>query len=124
MTAPPNWVVNDLGELGVEIDGRYFFLYKGHSIEYTREDGRRFRPVGKREFGEVCRAPLESSKNFQDALQSISDEIRKEEFRSRLPQWETDRDYLDGLKFALGKVREGMRTEPTLTKGDGWKPLG
>jgi len=53
-----NWVVNDLGELGVQINGRCFFLYKGDSIEYgtgTHDDGTDmlFRPVGKREFGET-----------------------------------------------------------------------
>jgi len=57
------WVVNDLGELGVEVFGRVFFLYKGGSLEY--EDGLHsdegnegkpvlYRPVGKREFGECC----------------------------------------------------------------------
>lgn len=53
------WIVNDLGELGVEIEGRYFFLYKGGSLEYkdgTHDDGTPmlYRPVGKREFGETC----------------------------------------------------------------------
>lgn len=54
----PTWVVNDMGELGVEVNGRYFFCYKGKSIEY--EDGKRdngetirVRRVGKREFGET-----------------------------------------------------------------------
>lgn len=53
------WVVNDLGELGVEICGRYFFLYKGCSLEYEtglHDDGTQMmvRQVGKREFGETC----------------------------------------------------------------------
>lgn len=53
------WVVNDNGELGVEIGGRYFFLYKGYSLEYEdakHDDGTPMmvRMVGKREFGETC----------------------------------------------------------------------
>lgn len=62
------WIVNDLGELGVEVNGRCFFLYKGESLEYgkdgdTAKDGvclhddgtpMRYRIVGKREFGETC----------------------------------------------------------------------
>jgi hypothetical protein len=62
------WVVNDLGELGVCVNGRYFFLYKGGSLEYggdpdsqrdgvaLHDDGTQMmvRMVGKREFGETC----------------------------------------------------------------------
>lgn len=63
----PNWIVNDLGELGVEVDGRFYFLYKGGNLEYggkysshegvaIHDDGTpmRYRMVGKREFGECC----------------------------------------------------------------------
>jgi hypothetical protein len=53
------WVVNDIGELGVKIGDGFYFLYKGDSLVY--KDGRhdngepmKWRPVGKREFGEVC----------------------------------------------------------------------
>ena len=55
----PSWIVNDLGELGVKIFGVCFFLYKGDSIVYidpTHDDDgtpMKYRPVGKREFGEV-----------------------------------------------------------------------
>jgi hypothetical protein len=67
------WVVNDIGELGVCIHGRYFFLYKGRSIEYKadlgtdqvlHEDGTPMmvRQVGKREFGETCQ-PLPVHRN-------------------------------------------------------------
>ena len=53
------WVVNDGGELGVEINGQYFFCYKGESISYddepTHDDGSPImvRQIGKREFGET-----------------------------------------------------------------------
>jgi len=52
------WVVNDNGELGVEIDGQHFFCYKGRSLQYsngTHDDGSPMmvRQVGKREFGET-----------------------------------------------------------------------
>jgi len=55
----PVWIVNDLGELGVKVGERFFFLYKGDNIEYEdvkHGDGTqmRYRIVGKREFGEVC----------------------------------------------------------------------
>jgi hypothetical protein len=53
------WVVNDLGELGVKIGNQCFFLYKGESLEYkgTPDEGspRKYRLVGKREFGETCK---------------------------------------------------------------------
>lgn len=53
------WVVNDNGELGVEVNGQCFFCYKGESIQYdddpTHDDGRPImvRQIGKREFGET-----------------------------------------------------------------------
>jgi hypothetical protein len=58
LTEEPIWIVNDLGELGVEVGGRCYFLYKGESLEYNdpvHDDGSPmlYRIVGKREFGEV-----------------------------------------------------------------------
>ena len=69
MTDEPQWIVNDLGELGVKVGPRFFFLYKGDNIEYgtdeigdsrdgvaLHDDGTpmHYRIVGKREFGETC----------------------------------------------------------------------
>jgi len=48
------WVVNEIGELGVRIEKRCFFLYKGCSLEYDADDEIKCRLVYKREFGEVC----------------------------------------------------------------------
>ena len=50
------WVVNSLGELGVRIGNRMFFLYKGHSLEYSSPSDMLWREVGKREFGETANA--------------------------------------------------------------------
>lgn len=55
------WVVNSEGELGVKIGQQFFFLYKGHSLQYRKaehDDGSpmMWRPVEKREFGESCRS--------------------------------------------------------------------
>jgi hypothetical protein len=65
----PKWIVNDLGELGVEVCGRCFFLYKGDNIEYEsgkHDDGTTilYRPVGKREFGETCKPDAYYSKGY------------------------------------------------------------
>jgi hypothetical protein len=55
------WVVNDIAELGVRVGNRFFFLYKGSSLEYDglHDSGEpmRWRPVYKREFGEVVKPP-------------------------------------------------------------------
>lgn len=63
-TTKPEWIVNDLGELGVKINGEFFFLYKGDSLQYgekgdakaKHDNGEvmKYRTVGKREFGETC----------------------------------------------------------------------
>lgn len=54
----PTWIVNDLGELGVMVDGVPYFLYKGDNIVYrdaVHDNGQpmMYRIVGKREFGET-----------------------------------------------------------------------
>tara|TARA_Y100001973_G_scaffold46148_1_gene68846 strand:+ start:5227 stop:5541 length:315 start_codon:yes stop_codon:yes gene_type:complete len=64
--SPPVWVVNDMGELGVEVNGNVYFMYKGESLEYAegkRDDGTPilYRTVEKREFGETCIAPEANS---------------------------------------------------------------
>ena len=52
----PEWIVNSIGELGVKVNNKCFFLYKGRNIVYKGEDAEdiMYRAVGKREFGEVC----------------------------------------------------------------------
>lgn len=65
--ADVEWVVNDNAELGVKIGQRFFFLYKGKSIVYNQAleeavDGygpMKWRPVGKREFGETVKPTSE-----------------------------------------------------------------
>jgi len=58
MSKEPMWIVNSLGELGVKVNGRCFFLYKGDNIEYSPDEDETeppilYRRVGKREFGET-----------------------------------------------------------------------
>ena len=67
----PEWVVNDIAELGVKIGERFYWLYKGQSLVYGKhgydvkdgivqhDDGgnMHWRPVFKREFGE-CAHPV------------------------------------------------------------------
>ena len=51
----PKWIVNNKGELGVLINGRCFFMYKGEDLEYQtlcENSPTQYRFVGKREFGE------------------------------------------------------------------------
>lgn len=57
LRGPVQWVVNSNAELGVCINGRYSFLYKGESLRYQmrKEKPLKVRKVHKREFGEVCR---------------------------------------------------------------------
>lgn len=58
-TEKVEWVVNSAAELGVKVDGVYYFLYKGESLVYNNDLGKEVenlmvRTVGKREFGECC----------------------------------------------------------------------
>lgn len=74
----PEWIVNSLGELGVKIGSRFFFLYKGENIEYTTiEEGEepiKFRKVLKREFGEVCIPEKFVAEGFCSVPDSFVDE--------------------------------------------------
>ena len=48
------WVVNDLAELGIKIGNQFFWLYKGRSLINKSGGAKKWRYVGKREFGECC----------------------------------------------------------------------
>lgn len=74
MTAPPHaddveWIVNDMGELGVRVRGRCYFCYNGNSLVY---DGYHdncepilHRNVGKREFGETVWPPAWVARGYR-----------------------------------------------------------
>jgi len=73
------WVVNDNAELGVKIGNQFFFLYKGDSLQYDtgkHDDGvpMRWRPVGKREFGECCH-PVKFWKDNTPLPRRYTDEL-------------------------------------------------
>jgi hypothetical protein len=84
----PVWIVNDMGELGVKVGERFFFLYKGGNIEYGKstsnvrngitlhDDGTpmKYRIVGKREFGETCH-PLKFTRQNRSAPYPYTDEL-------------------------------------------------
>lgn len=78
----PQWVVNDLAELGVRVGATFYFLYKGDNIVYQdpkheEEDGydhpsMMYRPVEKREFGECCH-PINDANPHLNGTVSIHD---------------------------------------------------
>lgn len=84
--AVPEWVVNDIAELGVKIGNRFFWLYKGESLVYgaNAEDVKdgivqhdeggdmHWRPVFKREFGE-CAHPLNRADPTRIGTVSLDD---------------------------------------------------
>ena len=53
-TQKVEWIINNMGELGVFIAGVPYFLYKGESLVYEDVSDIKYRKVGKREFGETC----------------------------------------------------------------------
>ena len=70
------WIVNNLGELGVKVGENYFFCYKGRSIRYDADDIEgpsddeegihplKWRPVYKREFGECIHPPPKTKHSY------------------------------------------------------------
>lgn len=88
----PEWIVNNLAELGVRVGDKFFFLYKGENIEYVSVDGTdgevplKWRRVQKREFGECCQ-PINV---FEDAARKL------------------------GVKYTP--------KDPEYTEGEDWKP--
>lgn len=109
------WVVNSLGELGVRVAGRCFFLYKGGSLEYLPGDlddedkPIRVRPVEKFEFGECCMpiswlqwAPSPFGRPSSDVKQHVS---------FSMPE-----DFLEGGKWGLLHPEEGHGANVRLAK--------
>ena len=68
------WVVNNLGELGVKIGDNMFFYYKGRSLRYNPNEDPlegaegegpiRWRHVYKREFGECIHPPPKNQYSY------------------------------------------------------------
>lgn len=123
-TPEPQWIVNDLAELGVRVNGRFYFLYKGESLQYEtglHDDNSptQWRPVGKREFGECCYPALERDQRFLAALDDIRDRMTTcTDLRGPFDP------AAEALRFAYEKIRDGMRRKPgPYTAGDGWHPL-
>lgn len=54
------WIATEDGELGVEVFGKAFMMYKGESLDIGAAS---YRVVGKREFGEVV-TPFRSLRAF------------------------------------------------------------
>jgi hypothetical protein len=103
VSVEPIWIVNNLGELGVKVGNRCFFLYKGENIEYEDalnddDTPMMYRIVGKREFGETCK-PIIHMK-VEDGV--IYD-------RTPLP-YKQELTYIQGLSF--GTADDGK-----------WQPL-
>lgn len=78
--ADVEWIVNDLGELGVLITGQAFFMYKGESLRYDpslKDDHAptQYRHVRKREFGES--GPCSSSDDIRFITERDEDEWHK-----------------------------------------------
>lgn len=69
------WIVNDLGELGVKVRDRYFFMYKGRSYFA----GEKWRPIFKREFGETCQSPHTRAANMSAIWYNFKGEEIKNE---------------------------------------------
>lgn len=83
------WIVNDIAELGVKIGNQFFFLYKGSSLVYGKDEESQaagvclnqdtdpptkhmWRPVFKREFGE-CAHPINHADYSKIGTVSLDD---------------------------------------------------
>ena len=100
MKKEAEWIVNDLGELGVKIGDDFNFLYKGRSYD----GGTMWRPVYKREFGECCH-PLDykeycaqktrSKTNFDETFMEWSEKKIKIERKA----WTERDEQLFGIPY-------------------------
>jgi hypothetical protein len=107
------WVVNDIAELGVKIGNRFFFMYKGGSLEYrdgiNSDDGEpmMWREIGKREFGECCKP-----------VKMVLGELRLngEKYREPMFTWKKDFDGMEELPNGgwseLPRIDDAKATTP------------
>lgn len=118
----PEWIVNTLGELGVKIGDRLFFLYKGDNIEYDPNERDPddpepilWRLVGKREFGETC---------HPHKLKEFGEQAWSEYCRNRENQ---EYEHKDGsqrwIDWCNDQIENSNPEGDPLGWADPWKPL-
>lgn len=110
------WVVNDNAELGVRIGDRFFFLYKGYSLEYEtglHDDGRplHYRPVFKREFGE-CAHPV----NYKDLNLWGTVSLDDSDDWQEMPRHKTEEQVDEEYKQHMTKRNAPLPLEPIASK--------
>lgn len=117
------WIVNDIAELGVMVNGNARFLYKGRSLIYEdgkHDDGRpmMYRPVFKREFGECCH-PINHADYSKIGTVSLddSDEWKPLPQKSDVPSNGREHgQFIAGMIAAAKLVEEEAHSAKVLTE--------